>query len=125
MRTALAIAAAGALGALTRWAVNGWFTQRFPSFPLGTLVINVTGSFLIGVLFVALVERTGASPTLRLALMTGFLGAYTTFSTFSLETLRLLEEGDAGAALSNVLLSVALGLLAVWVGVAAGRAAFS
>jgi CrcB protein len=122
MRTALAIAVAGALGALARWGLNGWFTERFPTFPLGTLVINVTGSFLIGVLFVVFVERTAASATVRLALMTGFLGAYTTFSTFSLETFRLLEEGDMRAALVNVLLSVALGLLAVWLGVVAGRA---
>jgi CrcB protein len=88
-------------------------------------VINVSGSFAIGVLFAVLVERGIGSPTMRLALMTGLLGAYTTFSTFSLETFRLVEDGAARSALANVGLSVALGLVAVWLGVVAGRAVWS
>ena len=122
MRTALAIALAGAAGALARWGLNSWFGPRFASFPWGTLLINVTGSFVIGVLFAVLVERGVGSETLRLALMTGFLGAYTTFSAFSLETLRLVEQGAARAAVANVFLSVSLGLVAVWLGVVTGRA---
>jgi CrcB protein len=125
MRTGFAIALAGAAGALARWGLNSWFGPRFPSFPMGTLVINVTGSFVIGLLFVGLVERGVGSDTLRLALLTGFLGAYTTFSTFSLETFRLLEQGELRAAITNIVLSVALGLVAVWVGVLTGRAVWS
>lgn len=125
MRTAVAIAVAGALGALARWGLGTWFGQRFPTFPWGTLVINVSGSFLLGVLFAALVERGVGSPTIRLALMSGLLGAYTTFSTFSLETFRLIEDGAARAALTNIGLSVVLGLVAVWLGVSAGRVVLS
>jgi CrcB protein len=125
MRTALAIAAAGALGALARWGLGTWFGQRFPSFPWGTLVINVSGSFLLGVLFAALLERAAGSPTLRVALTTGLMGAYTTFSTFSLETFRLFEDGATGAAVANIGLSLALGLVAVWLGVALGRAVWA
>jgi fluoride exporter len=125
MRTALAIALAGALGALARWGLGSWFGQRFPTFPWGTLVINVTGSFVLGMLFAALVERGVGSSTMRLALMTGLLGAYTTFSTFSLETFRLLEDGATRAAIVNVGMSVVFGLVAVWLGVLTGRAVWS
>ena len=122
MRTVLAVALAGALGALARWGVGSWFGHRFPSFPWGTLVINVSGSFGLGVLFAVLVERNAGSATMRVALMTGLLGAYTTFSTFSLETFRLFEGGATGSALANIGLSVCLGLLGVWLGITAGRA---
>jgi len=122
MRTVLAVAVAGAIGALARWGIGAWFGHRFPSFPWGTMVINISGSFILGVMFAVLVERNIGSPMLRVALMTGLLGAYTTFSTFSLETFRLFEDGATGSALANIGLSVALGLLAVWLGVAAGRA---
>jgi CrcB protein len=125
MRAAIAIGAAGAAGALLRWGLGTWFGQRFPTFPWGTLVINVTGSFVLGVLFVLLVERGIGSSTARLALMTGLLGAYTTFSTFSLETMRLLENGSTRAAAANVALSVGLGLVAVWLGIASARAVWS
>ena len=125
MRTSIAIAAAGALGALARWGLGSWFGQRFPTFPWGTLVINVSGSFVLGVLFAALVERGIGSPMLRVALMTGLLGAYTTFSTFSLETFRLIEDGAMRSALANVGLSLVMGLVAVWLGVVAGRAVWS
>jgi CrcB protein len=120
MRTVLAVALAGALGALARWGVGSWFGNRFPSFPWGTLVINVSGSFVLGVLFAVLVERNIGS--MRVALMTGLMGAYTTFSTFSLETFRLVEDGATGSAFANICLSVVLGLLGVWLGIAAGRA---
>jgi CrcB protein len=125
MRTGIAIAVAGALGALARWGLGTWFGQRFPTFPWGTLVINVSGSFVLGVLFAALVERGVGSPTTRIALMTGLLGAYTTFSTFSLETFRLLEDGAVPSAIENVALSVVLGLVGVWLGVTAGRAVWA
>ena len=122
MRTALAIAVAGAIGALARWGVGTWFGQRFPTFPCGTLVVNVSGSFLLGLLFAVLIERAGGSPTMRIALTTGLMGAYTTFSTFSLETFRLLEDGATGSAVANIGLSLVLGLGAVWIGIGLGRA---
>jgi len=89
------------------------------------LVINVSGSFLLGVLFAALIERAVGSPMMRLALTTGLMGAYTTFSTFSLETFRLFEDGATGAAVANIGLSLALGLVAVWLGVSLGRAVWA
>jgi CrcB protein len=122
MRTVLAVALAGALGALARWGIGAWFGHRWPTFPWGTMVINVSGSFILGVLFAVLVERNIGSTTLRVALMTGLMGAYTTFSTFSLETFRLFEDGSVGPALANISLSVVLGLLAVWLGITVGRA---
>jgi len=122
MRTALAIAIAGAFGALARWGVGSWFGQRFPSFAWGTLVVNVSGSFVLGLLFALLIERAAGTPTMRLALTTGLMGAYTTFSTFSLETMRMFEEGATGSALANIGLSLALGLAAVWLGLSLGRA---
>jgi CrcB protein len=122
MRTALAIAIAGALGALARWGVGSWFGQRFPSFAWGTLVVNVSGSFVLGVLFAVMIERAAGSPTMRIALTTGLLGAYTTFSTFSLETFRMFEDGATRQAAANIALSLILGMIAVWLGVTVGRA---
>ena len=122
MRTVLAVALAGALGALARWGIGSWFGHRFPSFPWGTMVINVSGSFILGVMFAVLVERNIGSTTMRVALMTGLMGAYTTFSTFSLETFRLFEDGATGSALANIGFSVLFGLVGVWLGVTAGRA---
>ena len=121
MRTVLGVAFAGALGALARYGVGDLISRRFPGFPWGTLVINVTGSFALGALFVILTERTQASPALRSTLMIGFLGAYTTFSTFSLETVRLLEDGSTLAAGLNVLSNVGLGLCAAWLGITVGK----
>lgn len=121
MRTVLGVAVAGALGALLRWGISAWFGRRFPGFPWGTLVINVTGSFLLGFLFVVLTERTTTSPAVRVSLTTGLMGAYTTFSTFSLETIRLVEDGAIGAATTNVAASLLLGLAGVWLGISMGR----
>jgi CrcB protein len=121
--TVVAIGVAGALGAVARYALGGWIANRFPrAFPLETLLINVSGSFVLGLLFVLLTERFLPHPTLRSALTIGFLGAYTTFSTFSLETLHLIEDGAVGLAMINVVASVAAGLLAVYLGVVLGRA---
>ena len=123
MPTALAIAVAGAFGALARYGLDGWISRRAPtSFPWGTFAINVTGSFLLGLAFVLMTERFRPDPWLRSAVTIGFLGAYTTFSTFSLETYRLVEDGAYGLALANVVGSVAAGLTAVYAGVVLGRA---
>jgi CrcB protein len=121
--TIVGVAIAGALGALARYGLGGFIASRYPSaFPWETLIINVSGSFILGLLFVALTERFMAHPALRASLMVGFVGAYTTFSTFSLETFRLIEDGAVGLALANIAASVAVGLLAVYVGVVIGRA---
>jgi fluoride exporter len=121
--TALAIAVAGAFGALARYGLDGWISRRSPtSFPWGTFVVNVTGSFVLGLVFVLTTERFRPDPWLRSAMTIGFLGAYTTFSTFSLETYRLVEDGAYGLALANVAGSVAAGLAAVYAGVVVGRA---
>lgn len=82
---------------------------------------NLSGSFLLGFAFALLTERFLVSPALRTAVTIGFLGAYTTFSTFSFETLRLLEDGAYGLGLANVALSVVGGLAAAWLGLVAGR----
>jgi fluoride exporter len=121
--TAVAIAFAGALGALARYGLEGWVSRRAPtSFPWGTFVINVSGSFLLGIAFVVMTERFRPDPWLRSAVTIGFLGAYTTFSTFSLETYRLVEDGAYGLALANALGSLAAGLAAVYAGIVIGRA---
>jgi len=121
--TALAIAVAGAFGALARYGLDGWISRRAPtSFPWGTFAINVTGSFLLGLAFVLTTERFRPDPWLRSAVTIGFLGAYTTVSTFSLETYRLVEDRAYGLALANVVGSVAAGLTAVYAGVVLGRA---
>jgi CrcB protein len=118
----LAIAAGGAVGALLRfWVSNGIYGLLGRSFPYGTLVVNVSGSLLMGFLYVLLVDKLVLGSQWRAALLIGLLGAFTTFSTFSIETLNLVEEGETVKALLNVVLSVVLCLTAAWVGVLAGR----
>jgi fluoride exporter len=118
----LAIGLAGALGALSRYGLDGLIARRAPgAFPWGTFVVNVSGSLLLGLAFTLLTERYRVDPWLRSGLTIGFLGAYTTFSTFSLETYRLLEDGAYGIAFANAAGSLAAGLLALYVGVVLGR----
>ena len=118
----LSIAVGGALGALARfWMSNGVHSILGRSFPYGTLAVNVLGSLLIGLFSVFLIERLNLSPEWRAAVLIGFLGAFTTFSSFSLETLNLLEDGAFAAALGNVLLSVSACIAAAWLGVILGR----
>ncbi len=113
----------GALGALLRFWVSTALYGRFGrAFPWGTLGVNVIGSFLMGLLTILLVERLISGPEIRAFLLIGFFGAFTTFSTFSLETFNLLEQGDTMAALMNVFVSVLLCLIATFAGVLLGRA---
>lgn len=118
----LAIALGGSLGALARFGVAHWVALIWPkAFPLATLLINVSGCLLIGILYALWLQRPELSPLLRQGLFIGFLGAFTTFSTFSLDTLRLLENGEGLMALGYVLLSVCICLLATWAGLALTR----
>ena len=118
----LALAAGGGIGASLRYALSLWVDQRFASnFPWGTLSVNFVGSFLLGLLITVLDQRGLTSPAIRLFLITGVLGAFTTFSTFSIETLRLIETGRLPLAAANMAGSVGVCLLAVAVGVALAR----
>jgi len=123
MRTILAIGVAGFFGAIARYGLEGFVSSRNGgSFPWGTFVVNVSGSLVLGFLFAVLIEgRVIVVPWLRTAMTVGFLGAYTTFSTLTLETFRLIEEGSIGLAGANVLGSLAIGLVAVYIGVVLGR----
>jgi len=122
IQTAGAIALFGALGCLVRYWLSGWvYSWAGRVFPWGTLVVNVVGAFLIGLVMEFALRSTLISPTLRIALTIGFLGGLTTFSTFSYETFRLLEEGAFISAAVNVLASVLVCLIFTWLGIYAAR----
>ena len=115
------VAAGGAIGSALRYAVGVWSSQRIDhGFPWHTFAVNIVGAFLLGVLMSAAVERGGWG-SWQLFAGVGLLGGFTTFSTFSVETLRLIENGLAGVAAANAIGSVVLGLAAAAVGVAVGR----
>jgi CrcB protein len=119
----LAVALGGALGAVSRYGSSRLLaTWLGAGFPFGTLAVNVLGSGIAGWLFVRLVENGHGSDSLRALLIVGFLGAFTTFSAFSVETLRLLDNGSVGLALLNVLLNVVSCLAAAAAGIALARA---
>lgn len=119
MWNALLIFIGGGLGSLARWGASGWIANNFgQTFPWGTLVVNVTGSFLIG-LFATLTGPEGrwlAPASLRQFFMLGLCGGYTTFSSFSIQTLRLAEDGEWFKAGANAALSLLLCLAGVWLG---------
>ena len=121
--TVAGVAIAGALGALARYGLSSAISSRGPrTFPTATFVINISGSFVLGLLAILLTERFVASVSLRTSLTVGFLGAYTTFSTFSLETFRLLDDGAVAVAAAYVAASVVLGVVAAYLGVLVARA---
>jgi len=118
----LAIATGGALGSILRfWISSGLQTSLGRSFPFGTLAVNVLGSLFIGFLFVVVSNHNELSPHWRSLLMIGFLGALTTFSTFSLETLNLIQKMELFKAGLNVLLNVSVCILATWVGMSLAK----
>ncbi len=126
MHNLLSIAAGGALGAVSRYIVSrtvssAGFRSTAGIFPWGTFAVNMTGCFLIGFLSI-LSEKTEMDPRLRSFLGVGFIGAFTTFSTFSLETLNLMRDGEFMLAFTNAGLSLVLGLAACLAGMTAGRA---
>ncbi|MEJ2213126.1 MAG: fluoride efflux transporter CrcB [Gammaproteobacteria bacterium] len=122
MNQLIAIAAGGAMGAVARFGVStGVYAMMGRSFPYGTLAVNVIGSLLMGLLYVMLIERLSLSPEFRAILLIGFLGSFTTFSTFSMETLSLIEQAQLLKAAVNIVASVALCLLATWFGIIVAR----
>jgi CrcB protein len=122
MKQLLIIAGGGAIGAVLRFGVSNWvYGQLGRDFPYGTLAVNLLGSLLMGLCFVLFLERLTVGAEWRALVMIGLLGAFTTFSTFSIETLNLLEDGELIKALGNVLLSVVLCIAAAWIGVIVGR----
>ncbi|MDQ6995753.1 MAG: fluoride efflux transporter CrcB [Mariprofundaceae bacterium] len=123
MKQMLAIATGGALGAVMRWYVAGMIQRLSGSaFPWGTLTVNVLGSFMLGFLFVWMLERVTVGELARLAVTVGFMGAFTTFSTFSVETVRLLQEGALSMALGNVFGQIVVCVSLAWLGMLLARA---
>ncbi len=122
MMQALSIAGGGALGALLRFYLTSGIHALFGrAFPYGTLIVNVSGSLLMGLCYTLFMERISISSELRAAILVGLLGAFTTFSAFSMETLRLIEKGELSKAALNILLSIVLCVGAAWAGTRLGR----
>lgn len=120
--TVLLVGVGGFLGAAARYLVDGWVSRATGgAFPFGTLLVNLSGSFVLGVLFALTIERAALPSDLRAPVMIGFIGAYTTFSTWMLESWRLVEDGVWLAATANIAGSVVLGITAVFLGLAVGR----
>ncbi len=122
MQIVLLVAGFGALGCVTRYFLSGWvYGLLGRSFPFGTFAVNIVGAFIIGLIMEMGMRSTLIPANLRTGLTVGFLGGLTTFSTFSYETFRLLEEGEFLIASANVLLSVLTCLLFTWLGIIAAR----
>ena len=123
LRELAAVAVGGAIGASLRWSLGTWIVGRTgPGFPWSTMLINVSGAFLIGVLMALSLEKGVVSGDWRLFLGTGILGGFTTFSTLSYESIALMQDGLWAAGLANMFGSGIAGLLAAWLGLVAGRA---
>lgn len=119
----LLIAIGGIVGANARFLVSTWSANRIGiDFPYGTLIVNASGSFLMGLLLTLVADRFAGDASARALLATGFLGAYTTFSTFSYETVALVQHGALGPAVAYVAASLIGGLIAVFAGVVAAHA---
>lgn len=118
----LAIGVGGALGSMARfWVSNQMYHWLGRDFAWGTLVVNVVGSFVIGLLMILMIDKFQASIEMRSFMIVGFLGAFTTFSTFSFETYLYLQSGEINKALFNIGASVIVCIFAVWLGILAGR----
>lgn len=122
MEKILYISIGAVLGANARYWLSDWAAQKWgPTFPYGTLIINITGSLLLGLFLTLSTERFLVDPRIRLMIAVGFLGAYTTFSTYSMESFNLISHGEWLLGLLNLLGSSILGILAVGLGVALGK----
>lgn len=120
--TALIFFGAGVGGVLRYWFSNGIYLLLGKQFPFGTLIVNVSGCFLMGLLFVITLERfDGYGSQLRALLLIGLLGGYTTFSSFSIETINLFENGNWISGIMNMLISTIVCVSAAWLGVIGGR----
>lgn len=116
------IGLAGFLGTLSRYWMSGLIAKRYgETFPMGTLVVNLVGCFLIGLLFYLLGERFVVNQIVRTVVLIGFLGGFTTFSSFGLQTFTLLQDGEFGLAILNITASNIVGLLLVWAGYTLAR----
>lgn len=122
MQRWILIGLAGFAGTLLRYGLSGWIARRFgETFPLGTLIVNLVGCFLAGLLFYLMFDRYLINQTVRIVLIIGLLGGFTTFSSFGLQTFTLLRDGEMGLALLNIAASNLGGLLMVWVGYSLAR----
>ncbi|HBV85179.1 MAG TPA: fluoride efflux transporter CrcB [Desulfosporosinus sp.] len=122
MQTILVITVGGALGALSRYGLGVWISNKWSQdFPLHTFLINITGAFLLGFLHILFIERLNVSPLWRLGIGVGFLGAFTTFSTFGFEVISLIEGGSYLTAALYILLSIIVGFCGVALGVSLAR----
>jgi len=120
----LFVGLAGLAGTLCRYGLSGFVARRFgETFPTGTLLVNVIGCFVAGFLLYTLNERFLISEVVRTALMIGFLGGFTTFSSFGVQTFTLMRDGETFFAVMNVLLSNVIGIASVWVGYALAKLA--
>ncbi|WP_206812163.1 fluoride efflux transporter CrcB [Paradesulfitobacterium ferrireducens] len=122
MQNILAIALGGAMGALARYGLGAWISSRWnQSFPLHTFLINISGAFLLGFLNILFIERLTVSPFIRLGIGVGFLGAYTTFSTFGYEVITLIQSGSMLTAVLYTAGSILVGFTGAALGVGLAR----
>ena len=118
----ISIAIGGAAGSLCRYGMsNGIYLLLGRSFPYGTLAVNILGSFIMGIVYILMIERASISEELRAGITIGLLGAFTTFSTFSIETINLIESGEILKAGLNILFSVTLCVVGCWLGMNLSR----
>lgn len=118
----ISIAIGGAAGSLCRYGMsNGIYLLLGRSFPYGTLAVNILGSFVMGIVYILMIERASISEELRAGITIGLLGAFTTFSTFSIETINLIESGEILKAGLNILFSVTLCVVGCWLGMNLSR----
>ena len=122
MMSIISIAIGGAAGSLCRYGMsNGIYLLLGRSFPYGTLAVNILGSFVMGIVYILMIERASISEELRAGITIGLLGAFTTFSTFSIETINLIESGEILKAGLNILFSVTLCIAGCWLGMHLSR----
>ena len=118
----VAVAVGGSLGAVMRYLISTWTAGRFGAdFPYGTLIVNVVGCFIIGAFMTTATERLIINPYWRLIVTVGFVGGLTTFSSFSYETFKLMEDGSTTLVLYNIMGNFVLGFFATWLGISAAK----